>query len=298
MLDGGADGDSRDRSRGSREEQQPSESSSTHPEAAESSDLRLLSTQRWPRRLLLCLFSSAALALVLIAIAGIVTVTAAPAGLLPSSARRQVFVLRHCVRSSSSMVKRAKDGVLDPAAYTSHPLPAWGVPPKWCTPIGMDILKGTGADLQRLAGDVSALRVISDTSMRDADSALALLQGLEGAAAVTDSGEGFQASVAYDPIAFDTLEPDKGLALCEAQFTDDDLAATVRARLASIPPPQPISEAEQELEALIGVGRAGPLAALGAPTVHDDGSLHGSVAVLKHFGQMLLYTFASGMPAG
>lgn len=70
----------------------------------------------------------------------------------------------------------------------------------------------------------------------------------------------------------------------------------MRERLAKIPYPQPLQEAEAEMEALIGVGSAGPLAALGPPTVRDDGSLHGSVAVLKHFGQMLLYAFASGVP--
>lgn len=274
-------------------------------EPKEKDSARLLSAQRrWlvarslPRRRPLC-FLGATLPLLLIAgitAAVIPMVTAAPAGPRSSGGHRQVYVLRHCVRSSSDKVKRAKDGMLDPAAYTDRPLPAWGVPPNWCTPTGMDILEGTGADLLRLGGNVSSLRVIADTSMRDGDSALALLRGLAGRGVGSAGGGGFRGAVEFDPVAFDTLEPDVGPALCEAQFTEEHIATTVRERLAKIPYPQPLQEAEAEMEALIGVGSAGPLAALGPPTVRDDGSLHGSVAVLKHFGQMLLYAFASGVP--
>ena len=95
----------------------------------------------------------------------------------PSAMTSEVLVLRHCVRSTTTDV-----GAADASDFTDLALPAWGVPPKWCTAQGLDIVERTGARLPGLLGAALAaeapLRVVADPVLRDADSALALLRGL------------------------------------------------------------------------------------------------------------------------
>ena len=105
----------------------------------------------------------------------------APRGICSSTAtRRQVFVLRHCVRSTTTVVKYGVPHVTNASAYTNISLPAWGVPDEWCTPGGLALLEGTGAYLVS-SGAVPAhtsLSVVSDTVQRDVDSANALMRGM------------------------------------------------------------------------------------------------------------------------
>ena len=105
----------------------------------------------------------------------------APRGICSSTAtRRQVFILRHCVRSTTTVVKYGVPHVTNASAYTNISLPAWGVPDEWCTPGGLALLEGTGAYLVS-SGAVPAhtsLSVVSDTVQRDVDSANALMRGM------------------------------------------------------------------------------------------------------------------------
>lgn len=72
----------------------------------------------------------------------------APSGICTSTpTRRQVFILRHCVRSTTTVVKYGVPHVTNASAYTNISLPAWGVPDEWCTPGGLALLEGTGAYL-------------------------------------------------------------------------------------------------------------------------------------------------------
>lgn len=105
----------------------------------------------------------------------------APSGICTSTpTRRQVFILRHCVRSTTTVVKYGVPHVTNASAYTNISLPAWGVPDEWCTPGGLALLEGTGAYLVS-SGAVPAhtsLSVVSDTVQRDVDSANALMRGM------------------------------------------------------------------------------------------------------------------------
>ena len=195
----------------------------------------------------------------------------------------EVLVLRHCVRSTTTDV-----GDADASDFTDLALPAWGVPPKWCTAQGLDIVERTGARLPSLLGAALAaeapLRVVADPVLRDADSALALLRGLGRE----------REKVWYDALLFDTLDPEVGEPLCSAAYTDAELAEAVRAGVAAVPAPMPLREAEALLTRLVGVGRAGPLGELPPPAVDAGGHLTGSAAVLRRLGQTIFYAFATG----
>ena len=105
----------------------------------------------------------------------------APSGICTSTpTRRQVFILRHCVRSTTTVVKYGVPHVTNASAYTNISLPPWGVLDEWCTPGGVTLLEGTGAYLVS-SGAVPAhtsLSVVSDTVQRDVDSANALMRGM------------------------------------------------------------------------------------------------------------------------
>ncbi len=201
--------------------------------------------------------------------------------------RRQVFVLRHCVRSTSPKVKYGVPGITDANAYTNASLPAWGVPDNWCTPGGLAILEGTGSYLARSGAVPSdaSISVVADTVQRDVDSAVALLRGM-------GRGEG----VSTDATLFDTLDPDVGAPLCDSTDTDEQREHAARQRMHDVPYPADFDESTALLERLVGVGTAGPLAPMGPPALTSDGKLTGAIGPLKLFSQNLFYSFASAIP--
>ena len=148
---------------------------------------------------------------------------------MPDDDRRTVVVLRHCVRSTSATVTHAIAGYTAPSDYSSLSAPAWGVAPKMCTPAGLEIMEGTGADLrQRFVSDTASLAVVADPVARDVESAQAILRGM---------GRNESVTLSLSADTFDTLDPEVGSARCSARYTDADIAATVRERLATVPQP-------------------------------------------------------------
>ena len=158
-----------------------------------------------------------------------------------------------------------------------------------CTGMGLQILEASGAFLQRqvISGHES-LAVVADSVARDVDSARVFVRGMGRNASTT-------ISVAAD--TFDTLKSEIGDAICaEYAPSEAEIAAEVRERLRAVALPSSLDDATQKFERLVGVGRAGPLASLGPPTVDARGKLSGAVGALKHLSQMIFYAFASAVP--
>lgn len=194
-------------------------------------------------------------------------------------AKSRVFVMRHCVRATTH------DGEV--AGYAATPMPAWPVPPDWCTPRGLEIVRATGAHLVKDFGvdpDESAVRIFADSIMRDADTAQALVMGM-GLPRVP---------VTYDAVLFNALKPTVGEPFC-IHPTRQALALERVERRSVVPVPWDLDSAIAELQAIIGVGPMGPIAALGGLEFDADGKPTGSAAVVKAFGQIMLYAYASGI---
>ena len=226
---------------------------------------------------------------VLMAIVLVAAVLTSPAQSQTQSTLRQVYVLRHCVRSTGAAVKYGLPAYPRAENYTNRSLPAWGVPAKYCTPSGVEILEGTGAWLVA-SGKVPAeasVAFIADTSQRDVDSAEALLRGM---------GRGGSVPVQTDSPLFDTLDPDSGEPMCASTVSDAAREAATRQRMLEVPHPTSFEDAARLLERLIGTGAAGPLEEMGPPTVTSQGTLVGAIGPLKLFAQNLVYAFASGIP--
>merc|ERR1719198_932351 len=84
------------------------------------------------------------------------------------AAKSQVFHFRHCLRMSANEAKYAKPDFPLLEHYTSHALPAWGVPEDWCTEGGLEAAKAAGADLAANFGvDPGNMRMSADISKRD-----------------------------------------------------------------------------------------------------------------------------------
>ena len=157
-----------------------------------------------------------------------------------------------------------------------------------CTPVGLQLVEGTGADLRRrFIPDSVPLAVISDPVTRDIESAQALLHGM---------GRNESAALSMDADIFDTIDPEIGTAICTPQYTDVEIADAVRQRLTVVPPPSSLASAASLVERLVGVGPAGPITSMGAPSVSASGKLSGAVAALKWLTQTIFYAFASGVP--
>jgi len=146
------------------------------------------------------------------------------------------------------------------------------------------------------------VKVISDTVNRDGTTALALLRGL------SHVNETFAYSVNYDPLLFNSYEPDAGKALCE-EPSDADKVKESQDALSQIPMPMGVGLASEpnltryeevlkEMQDIIGIGPAGPWVDLASipVTVSDKGKLTGAPGLLKVFSQNLLYSFASDIP--
>ena len=198
-----------------------------------------------------------------------------------------VFVFRHCVRSTSTTIKSAADGHTHAADYSAVPLPQWGVPENWCTPGGLSILRNSAAQLLQDA-ELTNPKLVADTVMRDHDSAVAFMRGLGLA----------QASVQLAPGLFDPEDPDIGPVppcAAAANYTDAEVHAQVSERLASLPRPGSLADDLALAESLVGAGAA-PLTSLAEPSVLPTGKLAGAPNALKRVAQQIVYAFASGVP--
>jgi len=190
--------------------------------------------------------------------------------------KRQVLVLRHCVRSTDT-----DDEV---AGYASAPLPRWGVPQAWCTERGLELISETGAALlKQLNIDTSRLSLTSDTIMRTGDTAFALARGMGL----------HHGHVDFSDEVFSALHG--GHTKCKGPKKSLTVEERL-ARFASVPLPWNFSAALEEVQALIGVGQRGPIAAQGGLAHDDEGVPVGSVKLLRDFAQMIFYTNTSGIP--
>lgn len=196
--------------------------------------------------------------------------------------KRQVYISRHCVRSTAH-----DEDIKD---YTAYPMVDWQVPVNWCTERGMDIMISTGKALKDDFGfDPANTRFISDTEMRDGDTAFAIMMGM-----------GIQhAPIDYDALVFSTTEPESGEPICDAP-SEDVITAERLARFNEVPLPQDYEAALAELQDIIGVGPAGKLEEIdgvGAGiVVGEDGKPDGAAYTMKLFGQAMLYAYASERP--
>jgi len=192
-------------------------------------------------------------------------------------AKRQLYVSRHCVRTSDN------DTALAP--YTTHSMPDWGVPDGWCTAGGTEIMAKTGKDLVDSFGfDPDRVRFISDPMMRDADTAFYLMQGM-----------GIQhAAVDFDEILFNPS------ACIEDIASSEDIAVERRARFDKVPLPFDYKTSLAEMQEIIGVGPAGRLEDIDGPdagiVLDDQGQIVGAAQVMAEFGQAMLYAYASNIP--
>jgi hypothetical protein len=155
------------------------------------------------------------------------------------SQQHHVFVFRHCVRSTGSIVKlqpfphsllngsptnknaNTEQYLYNTSDFTASPLPNWNTPDLWCTEGGMAIMKETGKFLWNnkiniiptdLDNDTVRIKFqfISDTSQRDVDTSFALAEGLSEAATVASAEESIVIDglddLVYDPVLFSPLE--------------------------------------------------------------------------------------------
>ena len=175
----------------------------------------------------------AAMSLLVLVLLLVVMASSASAQPLRPQRRRQVFIMRHCVRSTSSKVKYGLPNITNLTDYTNRSLPVWGasggLAPMACIPVGLEILDGTGAWLASsgLVPPTASVRMVSDTVSRDAESAAALLRGM-----------GRSSGIHLDAPLFDTVKPDKGSPLCPTVPDDVNEASTSR-RLGQVPSAQP-----------------------------------------------------------
>lgn len=177
--------------------------------------------------------------------------------------------------------------------FTDLPLPDWGVPDFWCTPGGGSIMRRTGEHLRKElfeSLDDSFVDVVSDSKQRDTYTSQMLLEGMLGLNNMA------KARVRFDPVLFAPLHNNA----CTNPISDADLTAEVQRNLANIPYPSNIEKACRLAEKFLGVGPAGHLADLSQSEVlasrGGQAAIGGVVLVLKHFAQLLMYSFASGVP--
>ena len=157
--------------------------------------------------------------------------------------QHHVFVFRHCVRSTGSIVKlqpflhpimnsTTKKGnsnanieqedqeqySYNASDFTASPLPLWNTPDMWCTEGGMAIMKETGKFLWNnkihtgiipTDSDNDTLRIkfqlVTDTSQRDVDTSFALAEGLSEAALASAVAEESIVIDGLDDIVYDPV---------------------------------------------------------------------------------------------
>jgi len=195
--------------------------------------------------------------------------------------KRQVYVTRHCVRSSEN------DTALAP--YTVHPMPDWGVPEGWCTEAGTDMMAKTGKDLVENFGfDPTRVRFISDPNMRDIDSCYYMMQGMGIPHAAID-------------VDRDLFNPPQCVCQPEEPCTDR-LHVEVRARFNEMLAFQPYDYKTSlaELQDIIGVGPAGRLEDIDGPdagiVMDESGRPGGAFHIMAMFGNSMFGAYASNIP--
>jgi len=196
------------------------------------------------------------------------------------AATSRVLLLRHCVRVT------AHDS--DIAGYATAPMPAWPSPAGWCTPRGLELARATGADLVKDFGvppSAHEVRIFADNFMRCVDTAQAVAAGM-GLSTIP---------VTFDAVLFNTLSPKVGTPVCTAP-TNERVTRERVARRSVVPMPWDFETALAELQSIIGVGPLGPLSGLGGLEFDATGKPTGSVEVMKLFGQLMVYAYASDLP--
>lgn len=221
-----------------------------------------------------------------------------------------IFVFRHCLRSTKSNVnlndgngKQSVQSFFSGDDKEARIIPSWNTPENWCTEEGINIMQRTGAwlaesttinDLHFTTSNKNKLRVVSDTSQRDLDSALSLVNGIL-------SGRDNRSPLPSIELNPDLFHPTKnstfgaGPPLCDP--VDEQIrVAQIQKRLGSIAPPSLL----QNIWKLIN----DTVAPLKIPILPSSDiiklnrtrlDLIGPVNFVKYMAQTLLYSRASSL---
>jgi hypothetical protein len=202
-----------------------------------------------------------------------------------------IFIFRHCIRSTKSKVNLYDgDGKQKGKSFFKAKLPRWNTPDEWCTEEGVGILRRTGVWLaqQYYMGSIASVRVVSDTSQRDVDSALSLTQGLRDVA-----GKNVVTSVELNPSLFHPMKNTSG-PVCKP-VAEQVRAQQIQKRLYSIPQPTPsLVDTLELIDSLAHLKRTFPDANSIEVNV-TKAELKGPVNLVKYFAQMLLYSRVSNL---
>lgn len=190
----------------------------------------------------------------------------------------RILVLRHCARAT------VQDDLI--AKYAAAPMPRWDVPANWCTARGVELVERMGRALvDRWGVDPGRVRFVVDIVLRDAVTASSLLEGVGQQSA----------PVNFDATIFKTTDPTVGAPVCDKPSKAVTVAER-KARFEKVPVPWSLGDALKEMQSIIGVGPAGPIADLGGLTLDGEGKPAGAAYVLQLFGQLVHYAYASGIP--
>jgi hypothetical protein len=227
---------------------------------------------------------------------------------------KHVFVFRHCVRSTPSSVNLHDDddgqGVNVPvSALWSVPQggggggsnePAWNVPIEWCTAQGITISRRTGQWLAKTFirnPQQTIVRIVSDTSQRDVDTALAVSEGLRDRGIHVEMIE--LSPDLFRPPQQQRQPPQPHQSACP-QVDLSRVLTQMQARLNHVRPPSSVPEALQLIDSLVRLKHHYPNTTTNATlddlTINvDDLHLKGPVNIIKLLAQMLLYSRASNL---
>jgi len=164
------------------------------------------------------------------------------------SGRRKVIVLAPCVQAKEEHTD-AFGPTIGPVPLTefiSVDLPAWGVDTEQCTPAGVDIMQGIGADLrQRFMRRGTSVAVVTDATGKGESSAVALARGLSQ-----------NVTLSFSRTPFNTLsgEPDEQCTQ-SAHVAQADIDMNTIAMPAILTSEDP-TDRVRWLDRLFGVGRA------------------------------------------
>jgi len=194
--------------------------------------------------------------------------------------------------------------------YIGSPLPNWNTPGDWCSPGSLKILKGTGRFIMRHllpSGEQDEkirFRIVSDTSLRDVDTALAISLGLTEAAEKKGSvqADGLSEIGLDAPLFHPFGKDDDGTArpTCEIKYTKDRMIEDKKARMVAVPAPHlDLHTMLERIQTLGGAGSAGTLTSLDFAseplTLNSEGTFQGPVGnLLKKLAETMFYSRAMG----
>ena len=231
---------------------------------------------------------------------------------------QHVLLLRHCFRSTSNTVKVCdKDNAnsernVNITEYIDAPMPDYGVPPMWCLDHGMDIIKATGTYIvdhilfpnSSTSMDIPnrhvTIRMVSDTSLRDSDTAFALSNGMAARLLESPQQVSFEGldTILYHPGLF---KPEKSpydtraaSPLCpRTEYTTQDVSNQVRDQLNNLDPTQ-VQKAIDLLQ------RRGAVSQAWDPEFWNRGECPGEVGLglglLLQAAELLFYSRAGRIP--